>query len=235
MGSNSSIGCATSPDGITWQRDTVHNPVLRTGAVKAWDFAYIMNPRVLQIENTYYMWYQGEAGNAIRSIGCATSKDAGITWTKEASNPVLSSSPGTWDASNLEPGGVLLRGDTLHMWYDGANDVNAYRIGHATSPLIIIAITGRTDGIPEEFMLAQNYPNPFNPRTGIRFQVLGVSDVKISVFDLLGREVALLVNEKKTPGSYEVQFDGSGLASGVYFYRLTAASFVQTRKMLLVR
>ncbi len=85
------------------------------------------------------------------------------------------------------------------------------------------------------FVLAQNYPNPFNPKTGIRFQVTGVSQVKLVVYDLLGREVALLVNGVKQPGSYTVQFDGSGLASGVYFYRMQAGDFVQTRKLLLIR
>ena len=107
--------------------------------------------------------------------------------------------------------------------------------------------------LPSVTQLYQNFPNPFNPKTGIRFsvptqsgrdlvstggrdgQVLGVSDVKIAVFDLLGREVAVLVNEQKQPGTYEVTFDGSGMPSGVYFYRLQAGSFAETRKMQLVK
>jgi len=89
--------------------------------------------------------------------------------------------------------------------------------------------------LPARFSLEQNYPNPFNPKTGVRFQVPGVSDVKLTVFDLLGREVAVLVNERKAAGSYEVGFDGSGLASGVYMYRLTAGSFVQSKKMILLK
>ena len=66
-----------------------------------------------------------------------------------------------------------------------------------------------------------NFPNPFNPRTGVRFQVSGVSDVKLTVYDLLGREVSVLVNERKPPGSHEVRFDGSGLASGIRKTTLT--------------
>jgi predicted acyl esterase len=93
------------------------------------------------------------------------------------------------------------------------------------------------------FRLEQNYPNPFNPRTGIRFQVTGVSDVKITVYDILGREVRVLVNERKQPGIYEVSFDGSGLASGLYLYRLTARQmdggqaglYVAARRMVLVK
>jgi hypothetical protein len=89
--------------------------------------------------------------------------------------------------------------------------------------------------LPKEHVLCQNYPNPFNPTTNIGFQVPGVSDVKLVVYDLLGREVAVLLNERKAPGRYEVSFDGSGLASGVYLYRLTAGNFVQTRKMVIVK
>jgi hypothetical protein len=88
---------------------------------------------------------------------------------------------------------------------------------------------------PTTYELSQNYPNPFNPTTGVRFQVPGVSDVKLIVYDILGREVATLVNERKAAGRYEVRFDASGLASGVYIYRLTAGSFVQTRKMILLK
>jgi carboxypeptidase T len=89
--------------------------------------------------------------------------------------------------------------------------------------------------LPTVCALEQNYPNPFNPTTGVRFRVPGVSDVRITVFDLLGREVVVLVNERKAPGSYEVTFDASALASGVYLYRMTAGNFAQTRKMVVVK
>jgi Secretion system C-terminal sorting domain len=90
-------------------------------------------------------------------------------------------------------------------------------------------------GIPDAYALLQNYPNPFNPTTGIRYQVPGVSDVKLAVYDLLGREVAVLVKERKEPGNYTVQFNASGLASGVYVYRLEAGGFVASKKLVLVR
>jgi hypothetical protein len=103
----------------------------------------------------------------------------------------------------------------------------------------IVVVTGVNDGrnlsLPRETALLQNYPNPFNPKTGVRFQVSGVSDVRIAVYDILGKEVALLVNERKTPGNYEVPFDASGLASGMYIYRMTAGTFVATKTMLLVK
>jgi hypothetical protein len=92
------------------------------------------------------------------------------------------------------------------------------------------------------YALSQNYPNPFNPMTSIRYTIggvrgqgLGARDVSLIVYDLLGREVATLVDEPKAPGSYEVRFDGSRLASGVYVYQLTAGSFNQSRKMILMK
>ncbi len=88
---------------------------------------------------------------------------------------------------------------------------------------------------PLRFALEQNYPNPFNPTTGVRFQVPEVSDVKLVVYDILGREVAVLVNERKSAGTYEARFDASGLSSGVYIYRLTAGMYVQSRKMVLLK
>jgi len=90
-------------------------------------------------------------------------------------------------------------------------------------------------GIPTEYALQQNYPNPFNPSTTINYELPGSSVVRLSVYDILGREVSELVNEQKTPGSYEVKFDGSNLASGVYFYRFTAGDFVATKRLLLLK
>jgi len=98
--------------------------------------------------------------------------------------------------------------------------------------------------LPVSFVLHQNYPNPFNPTTTIKFQIpsskLGFGNwnlgfVSLKVFDVLGREVATLVNDNLQPGNYEVTFDATGLPSGVYYYRLTAGGFTRVRKMVLVR
>jgi hypothetical protein len=89
--------------------------------------------------------------------------------------------------------------------------------------------------LPTAVSLAQNYPNPFNPSTTITYALPKSSDMRLSVYDLLGREVSVLVNERKDAGVHEVKFDGSGLSSGVYLYRLRAGDFVQTRKLLLLQ
>ena len=88
---------------------------------------------------------------------------------------------------------------------------------------------------PGRFALKQNYPNPFNSTTVVSYEVSVAGSVRVAVYDLLGREVSVLVDEQRAPGSYDVRFDASGLASGVYLYRLTSGSFVQTRKMVLLR
>jgi hypothetical protein len=90
-------------------------------------------------------------------------------------------------------------------------------------------------GIATRFALEQNYPNPFNPSTTIRYEIKKRSQVKLAVYDLTGRQVAVIANGVRNPGIYEVNFTADNLASGVYIYRLTAGEFVQSHKMALVR
>lgn len=92
-----------------------------------------------------------------------------------------------------------------------------------------------TVGIPSRFSLLQNYPNPFNPGTTMKFELPTSPEVRLSIVDIPGREVTVLVSERRDAGVHEVAFDGSGLASGFNLYRLTAGSFVETRKPVLVR
>ena len=92
-----------------------------------------------------------------------------------------------------------------------------------------------TKSIPNYFTLLQNYPNPFNPMTKIIYSIPQIDFVTLKVYDILGREIAVLVNEEKPAGKYEVEFDGSSLASGIYFYRIQAGSFVDTKKMILMK
>jgi hypothetical protein len=89
--------------------------------------------------------------------------------------------------------------------------------------------------LPDNFVLFQNYPNPFNPTTSIQYAINSRQLVQLKVYDILGNEVATLVNEQKEPGYYEVEFNATQFSSGVYFYRLQAGDFVQTKKMILMR
>ncbi|MCX6149795.1 MAG: T9SS type A sorting domain-containing protein [Ignavibacteriales bacterium] len=89
--------------------------------------------------------------------------------------------------------------------------------------------------IPEEYKLYQNFPNPFNPTTTIKYSIPERSGVELKIFDVLGKEVTTLVNEEKTAGNYEVKFDGSKLASGIYIYRLKAGNYFNTKKLVLIK
>jgi hypothetical protein len=89
--------------------------------------------------------------------------------------------------------------------------------------------------IPKDFVLFQNYPNPFNPTTVIHYYLPVASHAVVKVYDVLGREVATLVNEQKLAGSYQVTFDAHLLTSGVYFYSLQAGSFAETKKLILIK
>jgi len=140
----------------------------------------------------------------------------------------------------------------LNMWGVG----EAGRISYYAFP---VGIKQLSKNIPENFKLLQNYPNPFNPSTTIRYEIPGLSSprtdplssprtdplssprilggepVTLKVYDIMGREIATLVNERQSPGTYEVTIDGSGFASGVYFYRLTSENFSETKKMLMIK
>jgi hypothetical protein len=106
-----------------------------------------------------------------------------------------------------------------------------------TSPIEVrVGVTSVGEGEPPlTLLLKQNYPNPFNPITRIEYAIPKTSHVSLKVFDLLGREVATLVDEEQGAGFKSVEFDGKGLASGVYLYRLRAGEFVQVRKLALLR
>jgi hypothetical protein len=109
-------------------------------------------------------------------------------------------------------------------------DMGAYE-----SPEGIVSVEENETGQPTEYALYQNYPNPFNPTTTIQYSIPELSNVTLKVYDVLGSEVITLVNEEKPVGSYEVGFDGVGLPSGIYFYRLQSGSFVETKKMVLMK
>ena len=128
---------------------------------------------------------------------------------------------------------------------DASNDVviTGYIAGTigATSDIVTIkysqpvGIATISSEIPEKFSLFQNYPNPFNPSTNIKFDIPNDAKVKITVYDMLGREIYVLVNKELKSGSYSIRFDASALPSGVYFYTLSAGSYSETKKMLLIK
>lgn len=98
-----------------------------------------------------------------------------------------------------------------------------------------VGIRQISDVLPKKYELMQNYPNPFNPNTNIKFAIPENDIVNVKIYDVLGREIVTLVNQKLTPGYYEYSFNGSALSSGLYFYRMTTSKFTEVRRMILVK
>jgi photosystem II stability/assembly factor-like uncharacterized protein len=155
----------------------------------------------------------------LTSLDMFRSRDTGLKWGPEALYPFSGA------LSHLS------MVDTTVGWAVTSNgEILKY------APAVVTDVAdGAAEEIPAVFSLSQNYPNPFNPLTVISCQVPVASWVRLEVFDILGRKAATLLDEQKEPRMYHVTFDASGLASGVYLYRLTAGSYVASRKMLLLR
>ena len=128
-------------------------------------------------------------------------------------------------------------------WFGSMDDVRIYDVALSESeidslakiPPGMSAVAQKTDNFPAEFNLLQNYPNPFNPSTTISYTLKTSGNVKLSVYDLTGHEVAILVDGIQSAGNHDVQFDGANLTSGIYFYKLQTADQIFTRKMTLVK
>jgi hypothetical protein len=131
---------------------------------------------------------------------------------------------------------VSISDSVVHVLWEDFRDGVGAEIYYKRNP------TGNPTGVenigkefPKEFILEQNYPNPFNPSTSIRYAISSSQFVSLKGYDVLGKEVATLVNEEKEQGVYDIAFDASGLASGIYFYKLQIGSFVETKKMILLK
>ncbi len=141
--------------------------------------------------------------------------------------------PDTWETANgLDPNNAI---DRNIVGIDGYTMLEKYLnslvpVNTGTTEVGLIGTVA-----PKEFLLYQNYPNPFNPRTAIGYQLLANSFVNLRVYDVLGREVASLVNDRQSSGRYQVVFEAKNLKSGVYFYTLRAGNFIDTKKLILLK
>jgi photosystem II stability/assembly factor-like uncharacterized protein len=158
------------------------------------------------------------AGSPSSSINIMRTSNCGLNWhTSWMSNGVINSIYFVNSATGFAVGdnGLILR--------------------TFTSGLTGVKIKNISSEIPSAYSLSQNYPNPFNPVAKIKFAMLKSGDAKIVVYDVMGREVQTLINESMQAGTYETTFDGSALNSGVYFYKLTADGYSETKRMILIK
>jgi hypothetical protein len=189
--------------------------------------------------------YPGVNGVVVANIDGAPHDANIILSTIGSPGPLVGLSDGTtYVATDLYNGNttqpVVFTGgiDTLKVSLPAYGSA-VFVIDNVAHTLLLPPLTGIGESlsgtIPREYVLAQNYPNPFNPVTTISYQIRSAGGVTLRVYDLLGREVATLMNEFQQAGSYTTTFDASRLSSGVYFYRLQAGSFVNTKKMVLTK
>ena len=165
------------------------------------------------------------SGNIIYYAGTSTGLYAATslngmstTWIQQGTNNIGMVDAETIDARNL----------------DGTVVVGTFGSGVYSTQYTTTAIKEKNN-VPVSYSLLQNYPNPFNPSTIIKYSVAKTGPVTLKVFDILGKEVQTLVNEQQTAGNYSITFNAGNLSSGVYFYRMQSGSFVQTKKLILIK
>jgi len=238
FGSNKSRIWRTTDGGTTWAS-------AGSGGVNSYGVAFSDNEHGIAVHDYGFVARTTDGGATWSAVTLPTTDQmAAVTavvggqaaWVTDGEAPFHSRDNGaTWITEALYPfsGSIthMSFADTTLGWAVTSNgEILCY------DPVTLTGVPGVRE-IPASFVLEQNWPNPFNPRTtiGIRQQAVGSRWMKLAVYDLLGREVAVLVDEEKQPGAYTVTWDASGISSGVYICRMTAEGFVDSRKMLLLR
>ncbi|RPI13675.1 MAG: T9SS C-terminal target domain-containing protein [Ignavibacteriae bacterium] len=207
--------------------------------------------------NSYAIWFSVPLFGLSGGAQAMSTSNNGVNWTNTAT------APGAGNISGITGTGItfyLIRQATSIYRTDnnGANWTTQYtapagnyyhiqraRLGNRiwavrsnggiSMSTGIVGVTPITGTTPDRFELSQNYPNPFNPSTTIRFAIPNNSLVTLKIYDAIGREVETLVNEFKTAGTYDVNFNAANVTSGIYFYTISAGDFKDTKKMILVK
>ena len=186
------------------------------GSVQTSD--YISSARATSIGNDFYLSYVNSSG----SPRIVVSKWDGSEWS--AIPGVLETS----STSNISTAEITIWMGAPTVCFVEDKKVKVLTL--STTPGIT-----ESDIINYKYSLIQNYPNPFNPITRIKFQIPELSFVTLRIYDVLGNELNTIVNEERPAGNYEIEYDATGLPSGIYFYRLQAGSFIETKKMVLIK
>jgi len=167
----------------------------------------------------------------------ATGQTSGQIIVSDASNQYVTVQP---SSGTISPGGsqtITLTLDAQSInegTYTGQVNISTNG-GNISIPIDYLVDVEKLPEVPTEFRLSQNYPNPFNPSTSIEFSIPKTTNVSLKIYDLLGKEVTTLLDEKKSTGTYKVNFNASNLASGIYVYRLETDEFIDTKKLLLLK
>jgi hypothetical protein len=201
----------TSDGGVTWSPINTNTSITSS----AW---YGASMKWIPYTDVCYLAGQFGPGGVI-----AKSMDGGLTWASMTT-------AGMTNIFHMEFYTAATTDDIIAYGYAVTGDGRVLKVDD-----VVVSVDLTSTTAPSDFVLKQNYPNPFNPATTITFDISVKANVMLKVFNLLGEEVAPLVNEEKPVGSYEVEFDATSLPSGIYFYRLQAGDFVETKKMVFLR
>jgi len=175
--------------------------------------------------NVHLVWHDFRDLNY--EIYYKRSTNSGITWETDTR---LTNNPADSYISS-----IAVSGSNLHVIWCGISVDLVFEINYKRNPTGNVGIQNISTETPAKYSLGQNYPNPFNPTCNVQFSMYKAGQVKLVVYDVQGREVQTLVNEKLSAGTYEVKFDGSMLNSGVYFYKMMTDGFTETKKMTLIK
>jgi hypothetical protein len=232
----------STDNGSSWTQTSLNNQSVSSFAISGnYIFAGTIGSGVYLSTNNGSNWVHTSLGNQIiiYSLACIGSNIFAGTASFNNSFFVSNNNGADWIQKNEGLNGITVNALSIanNFLFAGTDDSGVYRrpVGE------LIGIKKISNQVPEKFSLSQNYPNPFNPSTKIKFDIpvdsrfRGNDNVVLKIYDILGREVVTLVNEKLQPGTYEVEWDASNYPSGVYFYKLITNSFNQTKRMVLIK
>jgi len=186
--------------------------------------------------------YWGIRNDGSDGFGVYTGFSNANKW-KALSSGIGKAKAGVGDISEVTSGGPykISAGDTIRVAFavatgNSLSDLrSAITNARAKYQEILTDVSSTKNSVPVSYNLSQNYPNPFNPSTVIKYQVAKAGNVSLKIFDILGREVATLINEEKSAGNYSINFNAASFPSGVYFYQIRSGSYIATKKMVLLK
>ncbi len=234
------VGLATSVDGVHWEKH-INNPVFSPKPASTWDSVGVYAPQVRWLNDHFLMFYTGfvfnETGYDFQNArtGVASSR-GGIHWERLTDEPVITGTVGEWDATGPFTLDWLPLDNELFMLY-----TSNQRVGAATTKYTGTLTESDVVTIPKTSMLFQNYPNPFNNKTMIPYYLLDRGNVRIEIYDILGKLIYTFLFENQSAGEHHIFWDGADMnrnfvASGVYLYCLkTSSNNTFAKRMVLLR
>jgi len=235
FGTNNSRIYSSSNNGSGW---SIQSTVPEINVYSLWVInttGYCGGASLLKTTNMGNTWNQInslDTGNINGLVG-----QGNCVWYVRSSDEIYFSNTGgnNWVIQFTAPSGIYNHISNNRLPYNSSVWAVRNNGGITRTDLIEVGISHISNEVPEKYSINQNFPNPFNPNSKIRFQIPELSFTKLIVYDVLGREITILVNEQLKAGVYEVNFNGINFPSGIYFYRISSGIFVESKRMILIK